>query len=199
MRVRVVTPPEPVISLEKAKAHLRVESEDDDALITDLIEAATAHIDGPDGWLGRALGRQSLELTLDDFRGDGCGVIRLPYPPLLEVELVNYVDPDGTEWTMGSTLYTVVGAHAVRPAAGEAWPAVRSFPDSVKIIYAAGYPLGDGEGAGSVIPAPIRSALLLMIGDLYANRETTAPGAASGEIQMSTTVEALLSPFRIWS
>jgi hypothetical protein len=36
-----------------------------------------------------------------------------------------------------------------------------------------------------------------MVGDLYAFRETV--GAISGSIQMSTTVQNLLGPFRDWS
>ena len=36
MRVLVVTPPDPVVSLAQAKAHLRVDSDDEDALIAAL-------------------------------------------------------------------------------------------------------------------------------------------------------------------
>ena len=40
-------------------------------------------------------------------------------------------------------------------------------------------------------------AILLMVGDLYRNRETTGQGASPlGSIPMSTTVEALLAPYR---
>lgn len=199
MRVRVVTPPAAVISLDKAKAHLKVESDDDNDLITGYVEAAISHLDGPDGWLGRALGLQTLEAICDDFRGDGCGVIRLPLPPLAEIDSVKYTDADGVEQTVDVSDYVVVEAHSVRPAYGAAWPTPRNFAESVRIRYQAGYPLGDGDGAPSVIPGPIRAALLLMIGDLYANRRTTLDGQPTAEIKMSTTVEALLTPFRIWS
>ena len=49
--------------------------------------------------------------------------------------------------------------------------------------------------AESSIPAPIRSAALLMIGHLYQNREAvTGYGAALQETPMG--VEALLAPYR---
>lgn len=48
------------------------------------------------------------------------------------------------------------------------------------------------------MPAPIRAAILLMVGDLYRNRDTTAVGTIS-KIDMSTTVENLLAPFRVFA
>jgi uncharacterized phage protein (predicted DNA packaging) len=48
------------------------------------------------------------------------------------------------------------------------------------------------------VPADVAAAVLLMVGDLYANRETVAAGAVQA-IPMSTTVGALLSAFRRWS
>ena len=44
-----------------------------------------------------------------------------------------------------------------------------------------------------------RYATLLMVGDLYAYRETAVTGVSTAPVQMSTTVEALLAPYRIWS
>jgi hypothetical protein len=37
-----------------------------------------------------------------------------------------------------------------------------------------------------------------MVGDLYLNRESVVVGSISSEIQMSTTVERLLGPLRIF-
>jgi hypothetical protein len=47
------------------------------------------------------------------------------------------------------------------------------------------------------VPAAIISAVLLMVGDLYANRETASEGLKS-EIQMSATVQNLLAPYRVY-
>jgi hypothetical protein len=50
----------------------------------------------------------------------------------------------------------------------------------------------------AAVPAPIKAAVLLMVGDLYENRETVAEGAPA-PVEMSMTVERLLSPYRVWS
>ena len=48
------------------------------------------------------------------------------------------------------------------------------------------------------IPAPIRAAILLMVGDLWHVRATVATGAAMAMVPMSATVEHLLQPFRVY-
>lgn len=75
--VRVTPPAEPPVSLEEAKAHLRVDFGDDDLYVAGLIEAATAHLDGWSGILGRALVTQTWRQDLCGFPRDG--VIRLPW------------------------------------------------------------------------------------------------------------------------
>ncbi len=67
MPVVVVSPPAPLVGLDLLKQHLRVDGSDDDALITAYAAAAQGQIDGPAGWLGRAIGPQTLELRLDRF------------------------------------------------------------------------------------------------------------------------------------
>ncbi len=59
--LRVIDPPAPLVTLERVKAHLRVDGAEEDDLIAVYIAAAQATIDGPGGWLGRALGRQTIE------------------------------------------------------------------------------------------------------------------------------------------
>lgn len=185
MRVVVVTPPEPVVTLSEAKAHLRVRHSDEDALIEAYISAATAHIDGPDGWLGRALGDQVLEAYADFFRD----CMRLPFGPVIEVVSVKYLAGTGDEVTVLPTEYELRG-WLLGAAFGKRWPSVLSHPEAVRIQYRAGY---------ADLPPPIRAAILLMVGDLYLNRETASIGAAASQIPMSTTVTNLLSPYRVFS
>lgn len=191
MRVVVVTPPDPVITTDQAKDHLNVDHDDDDALIDIYVAAATANLDGPDGWLGRALGAQTLELRLDAF---GCKPIVLPCPPIATIESVKYVDADGVEQTVAAEDYELLGAE-LDVAFGKSWPAARRQREAVRIRYAAGYTAGDPAGA---LHPSIVGALLLMVGDLYANRETVGMGGAVQEVPMSTTVLNLLTPLRMW-
>jgi uncharacterized phiE125 gp8 family phage protein len=198
MNLLVITAPEHFVSLDEAKAHLRLEVGSpgvDDGLITAYLAAACAHIDGPAGWLGRAIGVQTLEYRRDAF----CETIPLPFPPLIDVVSVKYLDVDGIEQTVTSTDYAVTGPATLRTAYDVSWPSPRTYADAVRIRYRAGYvadPLADPLVAA--VPAPIKAAVLLMVGDLYENRETVAEGAPA-PVEMSMTVERLLSPYRVWS
>lgn len=162
MSIAVITPPKPIVSLQQAKQHLRVEDSGEDAYISGLIEAAIGHIDGPHGWLGLALGEQVIEATLCS-REWSCRR-RVPIGPLQEIL---------TETPSADTR-------------------------SVVVRYRAGHPFsGEGSHLASSVPAPIRQAILLMVGDLYANRESNSVGVAAHVVEMPTTVERLLLPYRV--
>src|SRR5262245_61367182 len=96
MALRLLTPPDtPPVSLDEAKAHLRVDHTDDDNYITALIAAATTYLDGWNGVLGRAMITQEWELVLDAFP---CGdAIEIPLGPLQDVSRVAYDDSAGDE------------------------------------------------------------------------------------------------------
>jgi uncharacterized phiE125 gp8 family phage protein len=200
VRAGVIEAPEPFVELATVKAHLRVDHDDDDTLIEAYIAAACAHIDGPGGWLERAIGVQTLEVRSDTFSAPGCNTLDLPFPPVIDVVSVNYLDAEGAEQTLDAADYAVTGGYTLRPAYDGAWPTVLGYADAVRIQYRAGYvvdPVADPLVAA--IPAQITAAVLLMVGDLYQNRETTIPKDGATAIPMSTTVERLLAPFRWWA
>lgn len=178
------------VSLEEAKKHLHAEEfTDDDVYIEALIAAATGNIDGPAGSLGRALLTQTLEWRGDEF---GYCDIRLAFPPIAEVLSVKYDDADGAEQEVSDDDYRLVGQPGmprVALAYGASWPTVRSQSEAVRIQYTAGY--GDAED----VPAPIKQAILLMVGHWYANREAVVVGAIVSELPLAA--RALLFPFQI--
>lgn len=186
MRVFVVTPPAPVVTLEEAKAHLKRDGDDDDALITAYVAAATGHIDGPDGWLGRAIGVQILEARF----GGSCGdTVRLPFPPFIELVSVSYHDTGGVEQMADLADFDAFGSDLAPVASAWPWASGSARRDGIRIRYRAGY---------ETLPPAIRAAILLMTGDLYRNRDTTAAAGAVA-IPMSTTVANLLAPFRVFA
>ncbi len=192
--VVVITPPvASAVSYETAKAHLRVDHDDDKAMIEGLIASAIQHIDGPAGWLGRALVQQTLELRLDCFPW---GEVQLPCPPYLSGLSVKYDDADGVEQTVDPAVYRVVGGGVglsrLQLAYGQTWPAARTQSEAVRVRYDAGY-----GTAGEDVPAPITRAILLHIGALYDNREalTKSDGPV---VPLPMAYEALLAPYRIW-
>ena len=184
MRVVVVNPPQPIVSLPEAKRQLRVEHDDDDELITDLIAAATATIDGPGGWLGRALGEQTLELR-------ACRSRELPYPPVISVTSVKYLDRDLVEQTFDPAGYELVGQE-VWLKRGVAFPSVAGREDAVRIRYVAGWPMVGDRWTG---PAPIRLGVLLMVGRLYASRGEDRPA----NLVEDTAADRLLAFYRVWT
>lgn len=195
MPVRVVVPPEPVISLEDAKWHLRVDTSGDDMLIAGFIEAVTQHIVSPTGWLGRSVSPQTLELSLPAFCGRNMG---LPYGPVIEVVSLKYLDPDALEQTVSAEHYRVVD--------GRIWlrrdftfPAAACEPDAVRIRYRAGYD-GDAEDFGVNGPPPeaVRAAIMLHVAALYENRSQIVVGDSVATLPPHAGADALLSTFRIY-
>ena len=216
MSVVVITPPTLLVDLDLVKQHLRVDG-DDDTLISTYIAAACAMIDGPYGWLGRCIGSQTLELRFDGFvtpiwgwTSDNQGLfwgsssdydtdygaawprgrVALPFPPLIGVTSVTYEDSTGTPVVLPSSAYLATD-EGLDASFGSTFPSGRWEANAVKVRYTAGY---------DTTPPAIVAATLLMIGDLYGNRQTVETGvrAAAVEVPMSTTVQALLAPFRVY-
>jgi len=188
MNLKLITAPavEPV-DLTLAKAHCRVTNSAEDTLLTHYIEAARLTVDGRAGVLGRALITQTWELVLDCFPSE---FIRLPLPPLQSVTSIKYLDPDGVEQTLDSARYLVDNASQPGGVVVDAdgWPATDDTANAVRIRFVAGY----GATAASV-PAPIRSAILLTVGDLYENRQGQQKDALNG----NPAVDSLLWPYRM--
>lgn len=184
-RTVVVTPPARLILASEAREHLRYLSDDQDTLIEAYIDAVTGHIDGPDGWLGRAIGQQTLELRTDRF----CDrAMRLRYSPIISVTSVKYLDEDDVEQTLAASGNWSLIDDSVVLATDASWPSTSTQPQAVRVRYVAGW---------TTIPAAIKAAVLIMVADLFRNRESVTAGGAMA-IPMPTTAEALLWPYRRW-
>lgn len=144
--LRVVQAPDPIVSPADLVGGADV------AAAERAIAAATRTLDGPDGKLGRCLGPQTLELTLDGW----CWNRILPCGPVIEIVSVKYFDADDVEQTIDASEYTRhddriwFGKAFGRPCLGQ--------PSIVKIRYRAGY---DGETTGDVPPEAIQAVILM--------------------------------------
>lgn len=169
MALILITPPAVApVSLDEIKAHARIDFDDDDALLADLITTATARLDGRDGALGRCLITQTWRLALPGFRTEIC----LPLPPCQEVTAVSYLDTAGVTQTLDPADYEVTGLGSVkgatiRPAYGTSWPSTRATPEAVFITFSAGY----GDDASDV-PVTLRTAIKMDAAHLYEHRES---------------------------
>jgi uncharacterized phiE125 gp8 family phage protein len=185
MTYKVVTAvaTEPV-TLAEAKLHLRVDASDDDDLIGALITAAREFAEH---YTGRALAEQTLEMALDEF--PCVDYIDLDAPPVASVTSIKYTDTDGVEQTFSSASYsldTYGTSRQVTLAYGVEWPDTREEPRAVRIRYVTGY---------ATAPKAVKSALLLLIGHLYENRQDAT---ATRLESIPTGAEALLDTVKVW-
>jgi uncharacterized phiE125 gp8 family phage protein len=196
MAVRLIAAPAvEAISLTEAKAHLRVNHSDEDTLISALIKAARNHLEGPRGFLARALVTQTWELVLDSFPS---AEIMIPLPPLQSITFVKYADADGAEQTVAIDEYYVDAVNEpgwIVPLAS--WPGTLAAINAVTVRFVAGYP-SDGASPPNLtanIPFDIKAAMLLHIGALYAQREQIIVGSTVAQLPWGA--EQLLRPYRM--
>jgi uncharacterized phiE125 gp8 family phage protein len=194
--LRVVEPPTPIVTLDDARRHLAELPEEDEAYVEGLILAATTWIDGPTGWLGRALGIQTLEYAMEDFHSDADGYIHLPFSPVLELLSIRVRASAENFDTIPPGEYEI-DAGGVYPLSG-AWPFVSGRNQRVILRYRVGCAKPSGTPAVWVVnvPEPIRFAILLLIAHWYRNREAVVIGQSA--VNLPFAVDALLQPYRIY-
>lgn len=184
VRLDVVTPAaaDP-ITLAEAKAHVRAIGSSQDTLIAGFVAAAHDHCVRA---IGYPVVTTSMRATLDYFP---C-LITLPGPSIdPDTVVVLYDDADGAEQTLDPAEYRVSAAGRsarITAAPGASWPTTADHIGAVRVTYDIGRDPAD-------VSASLKSAMLLIIGDLYENRESQIVGATVAE---NATVDSLLQPHR---
>lgn len=174
------------VSLNEAKQHIRVTADDEDTLINQLIISARQRAEV---YMKRAILTQTLEIYSDAFES----YIDLPFSPVQSVVSIKYIDTDGGEQTLDAAEYSLSNKRTpavVVEAYGKTWPTTRDQLDAVTVQYVAGW-LNPAS-----VPGPIKSAILLMVGDMYRNREDVSP---EENYQLPNSADNLLYPYRILS
>lgn len=187
MAYKIVTAPavEPV-TLTEAKSHLRISGYDNHAELAIFIASAREHTER---LLNRALITQTIDLYLDAFPEK----IELPLSPVQSVTSINYTDVDGATQLLASSGYTVTVAAEpayIIPSYGNSWPDSRAVPEAVVVRYVAGYGAAETD-----VPDSIRSAILLLVGHLYENRENSLSGTIITDIPFGYS--SLVAPHRL--
>lgn len=178
MALTLITAGSQAVTLAEAKVQVKVDADftTEDALITSYILTAQEHVESV---LGRPMSPEVWEQTLDGFP---CGAISVLKRPVTALASVKY-DVDGVETTLDPADYRVdlVGGRVWSP---NSWPTADDIA-SVRVRFTAGY---------TAIPARAKSAILLLVGDLYANRESKQ----ATDLTDNPTVNNLLFTLR-WS
>lgn len=187
----LTTPPTAatVISLATAKDHCRVDQDDTDhdSVLEIYIAAA---VDDVERRLGRALLRQTWTASFDSLAADGSLiVVRGPLPAVQNMKAL----VSGAYQTLDPSTYVVrplAGRDVLkiaRPmAATTPWPIADRDPAAWTVDVAVGW------ANVAAIPFPIIAAMLLIIGDLFTNRDAKV----AANLVENSAVDALLSPHR---
>lgn len=154
-----------ILTVADLKREARRTDASEDAKFEDSIKEAYFRLDGPSGWLNRAILEQKWVGVIDRFDDK----IELPIPPLMSVDEIRYLDGDGAWQTVSADVYGVstfglVGF--VYKKAGQAWPSVGAEPGAVEISFTAGYP--DGATVLENMRG-VRKALKLLAGHYFHN------------------------------
>ena len=187
------TAPSALLTTAEAKAHLRVDHNDDDTYIDGLVSAAAAVLDGPNGMVGKALATQQWTLTRAPLYG--AEILWLPVVPFGSVVSIAYYDADNVQQTLATdeaiaAVFSTAGSEdwgQVSPVT--AWPAMYARADALTIVFSAGY------GNPADVPANLLHAAKMLIGHWYENRETVVVGTIASELPMA--VRALVDIHRI--
>jgi uncharacterized phiE125 gp8 family phage protein len=141
------------VDLDEAKAHLRVDGDDEDALVSGWLVTARQYVSDV---TARAVVATTYRMTMDRFpftpgggyrsiqsllHGGG-GEIIVPRAPLLSVSSIAYVDTAGATQTLPASSYLVTGdaePGRITPAYGLFWPSTRVQNGAVTITFTAGH------------------------------------------------------------
>jgi uncharacterized phiE125 gp8 family phage protein len=189
----IVTAPAALpVSVAEAKTHMRVTGTADDTIIALYLNAAIALAEQ---YLQRKLITQTWKMYLDLWPS----IINVHFGDLQSVTHVKYFDIDDTEATYSSASYyvdTVSIPGRILRKSGYAWPSVALRVDNpIEIQFITGY--GDDS---TDVPDDIRSAVLMLTAHFYENREMFLVSSMSAVTveAIPWSVEALLSPHRVW-
>lgn len=189
MADKIITYPtfEP-ITVADAAEYLRVDDVvSDTALITALITTARQAVEQ---YCNRYIAEQTIESAFTGFPD----VIKLS-APVQSVTSIKYLDVNGAEQTLNSNQYLIdyyAQPVQITPAYNVTYPELYSVPNNVKVRFVAGYTTGDSPDT-TPMPLPLRYGMLLIIGDLYANREAQS----DKKYEINPTVQNLLYPYRL--
>lgn len=168
-----------VVTLAKAKKHLRIEStfEDEDDLIQSYIDAAVSN---SENYIGGHIARKDMVIKMDSISKE----FSFEAFPVIAISVINYfAKSDNTDTVMPTDNFYLSSVNTkVSKLTIKVLPEVSSRYDAVTVSVKVGYEAGKVE-------QPILQAILLQIADMYERREDRT------EVTL-TAAMALLRPYK---
>lgn len=178
--------PSPILTAAQARAHLRIDDTAEDDKLVGFIATATDYVERE---TATAVGQATYTLTLDAWPTDG--VIRLPVPPLVSIESIQYRDPAGNLLTLSATGYAVDAYGCPGRVVLFERPSLAHVPAAVRITFSAGYDT-------NAVPPTLLHAVRMLVGHYFENREAaidrridTVPLAVESLLLKHTFAEAV--------
>ena len=179
----LTAPAEEPLSLDEARAFLRVEHGDDDELIAALIAGARIHVEAQ---TRRALITQSWRITADAWPDDGRIAVRPA--PLQALAAARVYDGDGNAQAVDIQAFVPDLAGSALAFPLWALPSPGRLAAGIELDVTVGY--GD---TALTLPEPLRQAVRLLVAHWYENRGLIGTGAAV----LPAGIAALLAPYRM--
>lgn len=206
MGYQLITPPsqEP-LTLAEAKLHCRIDTADDDALITLLLTSVRQYAEQK---TARSFITQQWKYVIDSFPGPALenyipwgveysqpgNAVMLEKGPIQSIDSITYVDMAGVTQTMPSTDYVadLSGTLArITPRFGKIWPITLPQIGSATITFTAGY-----GGTPDKVPEALKSWMKVRLAALNENREEVLTGQRITVAEMPF-IDSLLDGYRI--
>jgi uncharacterized phiE125 gp8 family phage protein len=196
MLMRLTRPDALFVSVEDVKAHVVIDTADDDKLIEAYIRAATLLTEDR---TGRILMTADFEYRVDRWRDP----LVIPVAPVRDVSDILYLDEDDIERSLDvGAWYEVITSEGAEIHFTDSFvsPTLSSRQQAVRIRFSAGYVLADASGSGDDPELEQnemdRLIVLLLVGNWYQAREPIAVGDQLAEIPFS--VKSLIEMRRIF-
>lgn len=174
MSVTQITQPavEPV-SYEQARDHLNVEHDDDYNVIALCIKAARQLFETA---TKQILVQRTFDYSFDRFYDK----IILPRSPVISVTSITYVTLTASPntQTLASSVYALETGETpsyIYLGYNQSWPTHRGFKNDITVRFVAGYAddIDSPRDYAQNVPDDIKVAILMIVGELYKNREAT--------------------------
>ena len=175
-----------ILTTAEAKTHLKVDTTADDTYIDNLISAATesAQI---------FTNRYFINTTITQHGDTWSDISTLFKSKVSSITHIKYFDSDNSEQTLATSVWLSDINHqpariGLKP--NQSFPSLAERINAVNCKYVVGY-----GSAASDVPEGIREAVLLIVGNLYENRQEVVVGRIATELPKSA--QYLLEQYKI--
>jgi uncharacterized phiE125 gp8 family phage protein len=180
------------LDLAEVKLFCRVDGNADDNLLEAMIKSARLYFERTTNF---SLIERTVELKLERFPADG--KIKLTPAPVTAITSFQYYDESNVQQTVNAAIYEAVLEDAQQPLPsyirlkpGQAWPST-----TTDLNYPITITFKSGVASPSNVPPAAKQALLMLIADMYQNRESKVIGSIVADNKMAYD---MMFPFKVF-